>query len=168
MKTAFLYFTVFVCLAACQSPGAASEGQAGEAALQPALYGQTVATADQATPALQVPRLLQEQDSVYTTLKGTALTSCTKKGCWMTLDLGQGESMRVTFRDYGFFVPKDLQGEQVVVEGILSRKISSPDEQRHYAEDAGKSPEEVAAIQEADTVYAFEAVGVLIYPASQN
>lgn len=81
------------------------------------------------------------------------------------VDLGGGEDMRVTFKDYGFFVPKDLQGERVVMEGVLKRAITSVEELRHYAEDAGKSNEEIQAIQQSDTTYAFEAVGVLIYPA---
>lgn len=83
----------------------------------------------------------------------------------MTVDLGEGEGMRVTFKDYGFFVPKDLNGEQVVLEGVLKRKINSVEELRHYAEDAGESKAAVAAIQQPDTAYSFEAVGVLIWPA---
>lgn len=75
--------------------------------------------------------------------------------------------MRVTFKDYGFFVPKDLEGEQVVMEGVLKRSVSSVDEQRHYAEDAGKSAAEIAAIQQPDTAYTFEAVGVLIQPVQE-
>lgn len=126
-------------------------------------YGQNIAAVDAAKPAEQVPLMLQNRDSVYLTLKGTALSSCTKKGCWMTVDIGEGAQMRVTFKDYGFFVPKDLNGEQVVLEGSLQKKVSSVEEQRHYAEDAGKSAREVEAIQQADTSYAFEAVGVLIY-----
>ncbi|MBK6732010.1 MAG: DUF4920 domain-containing protein [Bacteroidetes bacterium] len=43
-------------------------------------------------------------------VKGTVTSVCQNKGCWMKLDLGNGESMRVTFKDYGFFVPKEKQG----------------------------------------------------------
>jgi hypothetical protein len=70
--------------------------------------------------------------------------------------------MRVTFKDYGFFVPKDSKGKEVVIEGIAMRKVTPVDELRHYAEDAGKSPEEVAAITEPVQELAFEAVGVLL------
>ena len=46
-------------------------------------------------------------------------------------------SIRVTFQDYGFFVPKDIAGKTVVVEGVLSRRRLSADEAKHYAEDSG-------------------------------
>lgn len=167
-----LFFTFFaLAIGACHSPQPTSGAAATEVSSQPAeaaSYGQAVAAASAAIPAESAPRILQDKDSVYLTLSGTAISSCTKKGCWMLLDLGQGESMRVTFKEYAFFVPKDLQGERVVVEGMLSRKISTADEQRHYAEDAGKPLEVINAIQQADTAYAFEAVGVLVYPADQK
>lgn len=172
MRKIFCFAFLVASIAACQSPQPSSDTTVAistDRTQQVATtYGQTVAEETVATPATEVPQLLQDNDSLYLTLSGTALSSCTKKGCWMTVDLGRQQSMRVTFKDYGFFVPKDLNGERVVVEGVLSRKISSPDEQRHYAEDAGESKEAIAAIQAADTVYAFEAVGVLVYPAANK
>lgn len=126
-------------------------------------YGQSISTED-AVSASEVPQLLKNQDSLYVRLSSNAISSCTKKGCWMLVDLGKNQNMRVTFKDYGFFVPKDLNGEAVVMEGTLRRELSSVDEQRHYAEDAGKSQQEIAAIQQPDTAYTFEAVGVKIWP----
>ncbi|WP_224998432.1 DUF4920 domain-containing protein [Cesiribacter sp. SM1] len=171
MKNTVLSLGLLLLVAACQTPAtteASTEETAAEAnALQNTpvanSYGREI-SAEEAKPASQVPVLLQQQDSLYLTLSGTALSSCTKKGCWMTVDLETGESMRVTFKDYGFFVPKDLKGEQVVMEGVLKREVSSVEEQRHYAEDAGKSAAEIAAIQQPDTAYTFEAVGVRIWP----
>jgi hypothetical protein len=46
-------------------------------------------------------------------------------------------SIRVTFQDYAFFVPKDIAGKTVVVEGVLSRRLLSADEAEHYAEESG-------------------------------
>ena len=169
MKKIFLFVAAICSFAACQSPQSGSESRAKDAVVPQGAtaYGEPVQSAADAQPAEQVPVLLQEKDSLYLTLSGTALSSCTKKGCWMTVDLGKGEQMRVTFKDYGFFVPKDLNGERVVLEGSLQRKVNSVEEQRHYAQDAGKSAQEIEAKQQADTTYAFEAVGVLIYPNQQ-
>lgn len=102
------------------------------------------------------------EDSVYTKVAGKVVEVCQAKGCWMKLDLGNNETMRVTFKDYGFFVPKDSQGKEVVIEGVAVRKVTPVDELRHYAEDAGKTPEEVAQITEPRQELAFEAVGVLM------
>ena len=90
------------------------------------------------------------------------VTVCKKKGCWMDLDLENGQTMKVRFKDYEFFVPKDADGKTAVVEGIAKIETVDVETLRHYAEDAGKSPEEIAAITEPERSYSFEAVGVII------
>ena len=87
---------------------------------------------------------------------------CTKKGCWMTLDLPNGESMRVTFKDYGFFVPKDIAGQKVIFEGIAKQKVVSVSDQKHYAEDAGVSRAEIDKIDSEKVELTFVADGVLV------
>lgn len=87
---------------------------------------------------------------------------CTKKGCWMTLDLPNGESMRVTFKDYGFFVPLKSQGYPVIIEGVATRSETDVATLKHYAKDAGKSKEEIDAITASKLEFSFEAVGVII------
>ena len=86
---------------------------------------------------------------------------CQAKGCWMRLDLGEDEAM-VRFKDYGFFMPKNIADKEVIVNGKAYVSEMSVEEQRHYAEDAGKSEEEIAAITEVETTLSFEADGVLI------
>ena len=68
-------------------------------------------------------------------VKAPAAEVCQHKGCWMVLTEGP-RSIRVTFADYAFFVPKDLAGKTVVVEGVLSRKMLSADEAKHYADES--------------------------------
>ncbi len=46
-------------------------------------------------------------------------------------------SIRVTFQDYAFFVPKDIAGKTVVVEGVLSKRSLSKDEAEHYDGESG-------------------------------
>lgn len=86
---------------------------------------------------------------------------CQKKGCWMTLGLGDNETM-VRFKDYGFFMPKDISGQEIIVGGKAYVEEMSVEDQQHYAEDGGKTPEEIAQITEPKLTYAFEANGVLI------
>lgn len=87
---------------------------------------------------------------------------CSKKGCWMKLDLTDGTETMVRFKDYGFFMPLDANGREVVVKGKAFVKETSIDELRHYAEDAGKTKEEIALITESKIEFAFEADGVLM------
>lgn len=87
---------------------------------------------------------------------------CEKKGCWMVLDLGEGDEATITFKDYAFFVPKDASGRTTIVDGIAKRKVASVERLKHLAEDAGKSEEEIAAITEPKETFTFEATNVLI------
>ena len=61
---------------------------------------------------------------------------CQKKGCFFIAQDGSSV-MRVSFKDYGFFVPTDIDGRRVTFIGeVVARDISS-DEAAHYAEDLG-------------------------------
>lgn len=86
---------------------------------------------------------------------------CQKKGCWMKVDLGEEEAM-VRFKDYGFFMPKDITGQNIIMDGKAYIEEMSVEDQRHYAEDGGATQEEALAITEPKRTYSFEANGVLI------
>jgi len=100
-------------------------------------------------------------DTVNAKMKGTISEVCSKKGCWMKLDMGNDKVVRVTFKDYGFFMPLNATGE-VVVNGKAYVSETSVDDLKHYAEDAGESAEDIAKITEPEITYAFEADGVLL------
>ena len=87
---------------------------------------------------------------------------CQNKGCWMTLDLGNEETAFVKFKDYGFFVPMNAQKRETIIEGKAFVEETSVAELKHYAEDEGKTPEEIAKIIAPKTEYKFLAHGVLI------
>ena len=99
-------------------------------------------------------------DTVHTTLRGRVNEVCQAKGCWMTLAAGGGEEMMVKFRDYGFFVPKDISEREVILRGLAYYQVTSVEELRHYAEDAGLSAEEVARIDTPRRELRFLADGV--------
>ena len=87
---------------------------------------------------------------------------CKMKGCWMILELPEEEEVRITFKDYGFFVPKDSENRDVIVEGKAFLNEMSVEDQKHYAEDEGKSEAEIAAITSPEITRAFIANGVLL------
>jgi hypothetical protein len=103
-----------------------------------------------------------EQLPMETKVKGKVQAVCQKKGCWMKMKRPNGQAMRVTFKDYGFFVPKDLVGNSVAMKGRLYQDTVSVKVRRHYARDEGKSEEKVKAITEPSTRLAFKAYGVKI------
>jgi hypothetical protein len=80
----------------------------------------------------------------------------------MKLNLNNEEEVMVKFKDYGFFVPKDIEGKEVVLNGIAFVDLMSIDDQKHYAKDAGKSREDIERITKPEKTFTFEADGVLI------
>lgn len=103
---------------------------------------------------------LAEGDSLDLIVRATVNDVCQKKGCWMTL--GEEGDVMVRFKDYGFFVPTDIPGREVVAEGKAYYQVTTVDELRHYAEDAGESEEAIAAITEPKRELRFLATGVLL------
>jgi hypothetical protein len=93
---------------------------------------------------------------------GQVASVCQMSGCWMTLKLTDGQTMRVTFKDYGFFVPKNISGKTVVIEGQALVKETSVKTLQHYAEDAGKSKAEIAKITQPEKALNFVATGVVV------
>ena len=131
----------------------------------PAAPGQTYGAAigpEGAVPMSALATALGTRDSAQVKLVGKASAVCQARGCWMTLPTADGQQMRVRFRDYAFFVPKDLSGHEVVVSGWAHRSTVPKAELQHYAKDAGKTDQEVAAITEDEQQLTFLADGVLV------
>ena len=125
-------------------------------------YGEKISDENALDVSVLIEKLA-DMDSLECTVTGKISATCTKKGCWMTIVMPEGEDMRVTFKDYGFFVPVSGQeGKTAVMRGKAKVSTTSVKMLRHFAEDAGKSKEEVMKITEPITDIAFEADGVLI------
>ena len=126
-------------------------------------FGKEITDADALTSERMMAHFdaMKVGDTVNAKMKGKITEVCSKKGCWMKLDMGNDKIVRVTFKDYGFFMPLDATGE-VVVNGIAYVKETSVADLKHYAEDAGESPEEIAKITEPEVTMSFEADGVLL------
>ncbi|WP_200976722.1 DUF4920 domain-containing protein [Echinicola sp. 20G] len=114
------------------------------------------------TPLSTMISSLEQNETFNGKIEGTIEEVCVKKGCWLTMALPNGEKMRVTFKDYAFFVPTNSQGYPVVLEGEAIRTVTDVKTLRHYAEDGGASKEEIEAIKSPKEEYTFEAIGVVI------
>lgn len=128
-------------------------------------FGAGVTKQDNPAAFADVVSQLDTQDSINVVLKAKVSEVCQKKGCWMSLVDNQSktdEQLFVQFKDYAFFVPKDIAGREVLIEGVAYVEETSVDDLRHYAEDADKSPEEIAAITEPLKEKKFIATGVVL------
>lgn len=125
-------------------------------------YGQGVSAGGTTVPVEKMEAAMGDKKTAEMKVIGEVVEVCKKKGCWMTLKMPSGENVRVTFKDYAFFMPKDLAGKKVAIEGIAKKQTISVETLRHYAEDAHKSAEEVAKITDPKKELAFEAKGVVV------
>ncbi len=129
-----------------------------------ALFGEKFAPAKvlNEKQMLKKYKTLKKGDSIAVKFVTNIKAVCKKKGCWMKLDLGNGQEAFVKFKDYGFFVPLNADNNQAVVNGYAFVDVVSVDELKHYAKDAGKSKEEINKITKPEITYSFTATGVYI------
>lgn len=106
--------------------------------------------------------LVQEKGTFNGKITAKVVEVCQEKGCWMKVDKGNGETLMVRFKDYGFFMPKNIVGQTVVLEGEAKQKEVSVKQQKHYAEDAGKSKAEIDAITQPKKEITMQAKGILV------
>ncbi len=105
-------------------------------------------------------------DTLSVKFNSEIISTCKKKGCWMTLNLASGKEAFVKFKDYAFFVPKEgAENHEAVVSGKAFIEETSVDQLKHEAKDAGKTQEEIDKITEPSKNYRFMADGVLIAEA---
>jgi len=162
MKNYLLFFALSFGILSCND--VASTAKSDTAATATTNHFGEKISADDAIPYDAMLTSLNTQDSLETKVKGKVSGVCQAKGCWMTIvskEEGQPE-MFVQFKDYGFFMPLDLAGKEVVMAGKAYREETSVDELRHYAEDEGLSAEEIAQITEPVEELKFMAYGVVI------
>ena len=125
-------------------------------------YGAEISE-DEAISPMELMLEMEGNDSMAVTLEAEINSCCKKKGCWMNVEVGNGEQMKVTFKDYGFFVPKEgVEGMTAIMQGTAIWDTLSVEMLQHYAEDGGATPEEIAEITEPEPTLSFIADGVII------
>ncbi len=149
MKKYFLLLTISFAFYACNSIA------------QDGYYGAKI-TPDNTISVDEIDARLAGKNEIAVKVEGKVAEVCQAKGCWMTLQKADGSTMRVGFKDYAFFVPKNISGKTVIINGIASVTTTSVEELKHYAEDAKKSKEEIDAITTPKKEVSFEADGVIV------
>jgi len=124
-------------------------------------YGKGVTLAAEPISLKEAIKRQAEFDGKDILVKAEVGQVCQSKGCWIVLKDGDAQ-VRVTFKDYSFFVPKDSAKQMAVVQGRIFEKEISPAEARHYAKDAGQPKEEVKKITEGSKAPWFEATGLTL------
>ena len=125
-------------------------------------YGEKITTDGAVAITDVAAKLAAGTESVDTKIKAKIVEVCPNKGCWLKLELSNGETATVKMKDYGFFLPLAAKGKTVVIDGEVKMKTTSVAELKHYAEDAKKSKEEIAAITQPQKEVRVMAKGIVV------
>ncbi|MBT0608254.1 DUF4920 domain-containing protein [Aequorivita echinoideorum] len=171
MKRIFLMLALAAAVVSCKNEKSeeATQPQAEEMAMNYQSFGDEITDEGVMTKDEMIEKYksLKTGDTVNVKFTSKVKDVCQNKGCWMNLEMGEDETM-VRFKDYAFFMPKDIAGKDVIVEGKAYVEEMSVEDQRHYAEDGGATEAELAEITEPKRTLAFEANGVLIPESEIN
>ena len=87
------------------------------------------------SPVVDLAHALRAVDAYADTtviLEGAVTKVCHVKGCWMELvPEGADRGIRVTFKNYAFFVPTDSQGLAARIEGVFEQNVFSKRDADH-------------------------------------
>ena len=160
MKLSMIGLLFIVLFSACNGTNSGSGNQSADQN-DGKHFGKTI-DEEGAIDINQLFTSMEGKESMNAKVSGNVNGVCKVKGCWMTLAGGESD-MRVTFKDYSFFVPKDIDDNRtVIVEGIANRDTTSVEMLRHFAEDEGADAETIERITEPEIEIVFEAEGVYI------
>lgn len=158
-KVMWIFALALIALAGCKSSAKLSLSEAAMPVFGEDFKVSNVLTYDQLLKKLKSGSEWEGQ------VEGLVDGVCQTKGCWMNIVSAKNpdaEKMFVKFHNYGFFMPKDLSGKQVIMKGKAFIEVTTVDELRHYAEDEGKSAKEIEAITSDRKELKFMATGVKI------
>ena len=94
---------------------------------------------DEAVPAVSLEQIAGDGERfVGQSVRVEARVSevCQKKGCFFIAQEGSS-IVRISFKDYGFFVPTDISGKRVTFVGEVVAKEITQEAAEHFAEDIG-------------------------------
>jgi hypothetical protein len=134
------------------------------AQIQPAATGVVYGKISEEGNAVAIDKLESNlKDNKYEgKITGKVAEVCQAEGCWIRLKREDGSLMMVRAKDHSFFMPTNLVGKTVVVEGEAEVKEISEAQRKHYAEDAGKTAKEISKIKGTEKQIVFQAKGVKV------
>lgn len=116
---------------------------------------------------LQAP---DKYDGEYVRVSGRVAEVCSAKGCWINLkdwDTGREIHVQFTCPMEGRLIPMEAKGRKAIVEGVLEITEISEEAARHFAEEGGKTPEEIAAIKGPQRQYRIESPAAVVFGLSK-
>lgn len=154
MKQLFFSFILFIALGAC------AQTKEKVPAAKGVTYGVVNSEQPSATPDELSAKLVN--NGYEGLVKAKVVDVCKAEGCWLKVQRKDGTAMMVRAKDHSFLVPENIVGKTVLIDGSATVKETSEEMRKHYAEDAGKSKEEIEKIKGPEKDIQFSAKGVKV------
>ncbi|HWA74999.1 MAG TPA: DUF4920 domain-containing protein [Polyangiaceae bacterium] len=125
------------------SKPSAAAASAAAAARAPERFGSPIDGARKAEPIATVLANPERYQGRPVVVEGRVRRACSRRGCWMELAEASDPKLpgcRVTFKDYGFFVPTDSAGASARVEAELELATLNPASVDHMESEGASFP----------------------------
>ena len=141
----------------CQSTGSSKEVAAAPVWNQ---YGEKVTFT---TQPVSLGTLKGDETDVA--VSGVITEVCQSQGCWIRLKDPSNPAAGDLFiktKDHAYLVPRNAHGRNAIVHGRCELSEMSVADQKHFAEEAGKSEAEIAKITQPKKMITFHADSIRI------
>jgi hypothetical protein len=107
-----------------------------------------------------VTRMDKSKEPQTVTIKSPLSAVCQNAGCWVQVPKPDGKPLMVRFKNHFTIPPATPLGTESYIHGVAYWDTVSVKALRHYAEDAGKSVEEINKITQPEFKLNFEGDGI--------
>lgn len=158
-----LAFIAFSCVTTPKTEDQAAESAETEEITLGKSYGEYEINIEEAISVEEmVADFASKTEDEFYTFNGELNEVCSKAGCWVNIDKGNGETFMVRFKDHFTIPPATEVGTEAYFHGRAHWDTVSVELLQHFAEDAGKSQEEINEITEPKFEMGFEADGIAL------
>ena len=115
-----------------------------------------------------VSRMDKSKDPQTLTIKAPLSAVCQNAGCWVQVAKPDGKLLMVRFKNHFTIPPTTPLGTESYIHGIAYWDTVSVKMLRHYAEDAGKSQEDINKITQPEFKLNFEGDGIKLVSGKEK
>lgn len=115
-----------------------------------------------------VARMDKSMDPQTVTIKAPLSAVCQNAGCWVQVPKPDGKPLMVRFKNHFTIPPATPTGTESFIHGVAYWDTVSVKALRHFAEDAGKSLEEINKITQPEYKLNFEGDGIKLVSGKEK
>lgn len=124
-------------------------------------FGEIRVTNTDVISIAELVNIMDKSKTPYTTtLKAPLSAVCQNAGCWVQVAKPDGKALTIRFKNHFTIPPSTPIGTESLIHGVAYWDTVSVKALRHYAEDAGKTMDEINKITQPEFKLNFEGDGI--------